>query len=201
MTNNKALFMKWIQYLLYVNCVLLVTEAVSFLGDWVGWVNIILSFGTLFVIYKLAPVNKRYGKAAIFLAIAFVITLIFRFTTVGVLILVGSICSWIALYQEYSAHSEMLDGVDDKLARKWHSLFNWQIWGGFGLAFLESILVIALAAASTQDADSIATILLALVEGYDIIIKVFYLIYLKRMLTAYENYEPSNETFVETQDK
>lgn len=193
MTNNKELFMKWIKNLFYVQCATLVAgiiTALPFLDGIMGWINTILAFGTLFVFFKLSPVKDRYRKATIFMAVTLVINLISKFTNIGILTFVGSIFSLIALYQEYSAHSDMMDGVDDKLARKWHTLFNWQIIGGIVLGFLESVLSIVLVGTFVLDANFVAGLLVVMLEGFDIIIKIVYLMYLKRMLTVYENYEP-----------
>lgn len=199
MTNNKELFMKWIQNLYYVQCVMLVAiiiTALPFIGTWIGWVNLILSGGALYVLFKLAPVHERYRKAATFMAITFVINVIIRFADIGLLTFIGSVCSLIALYQEYSAHSDMMDGVDDKLARKWHCLFNWQLIGGIVLGFLGAPLTVLLTVAFVVDANFVAAMLVVVIAAFDVIIKIFYLKYLKRMLAAYANYEPQVEEVV-----
>lgn len=200
MTTNKELFLKWIKNLFYVQCATLVAGIITdlpFLDGIMFWINTMLACVTLFVFYKLAPVKDRYRKAAIFMTITLAINLISKFSNVGFLTFIGSVFSLIALYQEYSAHSDMMDGVDAKLARKWHTLFNWQIIGAILLGFLETVLLVVLVVAFSLDANVVAGLLLVIVEGFDIIIKIFYLMYLKRMLAAYENYEPATEEKVE----
>lgn len=196
MTNNKEVFMKWIQNLFYLHCAVLVSTiitALPFLDGVMGWINRILSIAILYVLFKLAPLKERYRKAAIFMAIAVGINVITLLTDIGFLTWVGSICSLIALYQEYSAHSEMIDGIDDKLARSWHTLFNWQLFGGIVLAVLESALIVVLVGALLLDGNMVVVLALVMVTGFEIIIEIFYLRYLKRMLAAYANYVPSEE--------
>lgn len=200
MMTNKELFMKWIKNLFYVHCAMLVATIVTalpFIGTWVGWVNTLLSICVLFVLFKLAPVGARYRKAAIFMAVAVVIGFITKFAEMGLLTFVGSICSLIALYQEYSAHSDMMDGVDDKLARKWHSLFTWQLIGGIVLGFLGAPLTVMLTLAFVIDENVIAAVLVAVIAAFEVIIGIFYLKYLKRMLATYENYEPKVENDIQ----
>ena len=184
MTNNKELFLRWTKYLWVAQIVALVSvivASISFEGIDLGWTNHIVMLALAYILYQLAPINARYRKAAVFTGISIVLSILVKFVSVSVLTFAVSICSLIAIYQECSAHSEILVGIDDKLARKWHSLFNWQIVGGLILGVLVAPTIILVAVYFPLDANLLATITLALITGFDTILRLVYLSYLKRM--------------------
>ncbi|MBQ8518446.1 MAG: hypothetical protein IJ455_02425 [Agathobacter sp.] len=189
MTNNKALFMKWAQILFYVQCAALVASLIAelpFIGSWFGWIIRIISIATIFVIFKLSPVNARYRKAAIFMGISTVL-LVFLANELWILVLVGAICSIIGKYQEYIGHSEVIAGIDDKLSNNWHSLFNWDLWGGLVVSFIVAIGTVVLAVTTSSEIGVETTTVI--LDGYHKILDIVYLVFLKRMLTVYANYE------------
>lgn len=198
MTNNKELFMKWIQNLFYVQCAMLVgylIEYLPFADGWFRWVNLVLSLAGAYVLYQLIPVNARYRKAVIFTGIAIVIRFVGNLVEVSALSLGMSICVLIGLYQEFSAHSEMLDGIDHRLSRKWHTLFNWNIFSSIIAGFLGGALLI-IGVLLEVDTNVLVVVEIAMIIAVEVIIRVVYLIYLKRMLAAYANYEPQVEEVV-----
>jgi len=190
MTNNKELFLKWTKNLYNVQIVLLVCgvlSAIPMLGNVFGWISRIFSLIVVYILYQLAPVNERYKKAAIFSGVAIVIGLLTHFMNVTMVIsLAVVICSLVGTYQEYTAHSNMLDGIDNILARKWHSLFNWQVFGGLFLGVLLSPIIVLLTVLLLLDANILTAITLVVVTGFDLILDLVYLKYLKRTREQYE---------------
>lgn len=202
MTNNKELFLKWTKNLYNVQIVLLVCgvlSAVPLVGDVFTWISRVFSLITIYILYQLAPVNERYKKAAIFSGIAIVVGILTQTANVAVVGLAGSICSLVGIYEEYTAHSDILDGIDNILARKWHSLFNWQIFGGIVLGVLAAPLVVVLAGVLLFDANIITALVLILVTGFDLILDFVYLKYLKRTREQYEAF-PENMSEGQTGD-
>ncbi|MBQ2901865.1 MAG: hypothetical protein IJE49_08460 [Agathobacter sp.] len=193
MTNNKALFMKWAQILFYVQCAAVVVSLIAslpFVGSWFTWIIRIISIATVFVIYKLSPVNPRYRKAAIFMGISTILLVIFV-KELWILVIVGAICSIIGMYQEYVGHSEVMAGIDDKLAKNWHSLFHWDFWGGLAVSFIGAICLTILTLTISSEVSVDVAVVIA--DGYQTILNIVYLVFLKRMLTVYANYEPQKE--------
>lgn len=202
MTNNKELFLKWMKNLYNVQIVVLVCSilaAIPLIGTVMGWVSLILSAVVVYILYQMAPVNDRYRKATIFTGIGVGINIIAKFASVGILSFVGSICTLIGFYQEYSAHSDMLDGIDAKLAKKWHSLFNWQLIGGIILGVLGAPIVVLLGVSLLIDTNILTTVVLVLVTCFDTVIRIIYLRYLKRTREMYEAF-PENMVDGQTGD-
>lgn len=194
MTNNKELFMKWTQYLFYVQCALLVVALITklpFVGSWFNWGLRIISIATIFILYKLSPLNSRYLKSAIFMIVTLLTTIFLK--GLGLLAIVGMICSIIATYQEYTGHSEMMAEVDEKLSKNWRSLFNWNFWGAFLVSFIAAGIALAIGIAESSSVDFAAGVTEVITDGYDIILNVVYLILMKRMLKVYAGYEPQVE--------
>jgi len=194
MTNNKELFMKWIQILFYVQCVAFVLTLIAmlpFVGSWFSWLIRITTIATIFVLYKLSPLNTRYLKASIFMGAALVSTIFLK--GLGVLAIVGMICSLVALYQEYMGHSELLKDADAKLSKNWNSLFNWELWGGFLIGGITVPIVVAIVLAGPANIELATGVTQVFADGFSIILNIVYLVLLKRMLTVYANYEPKVE--------
>lgn len=192
MTNNKELFLKWIKNLFYIHCVALVGYMIGllpFIGSWFGWVNSIVAMGTVFCLYKLMPVNERYRKAAIFSGIAVVLSLITNATDLGLFSIVISVCNLVGLYQEFCGHSEMLTGIDDKLSRKWHTLFNWNVFGSIILGIIGAPVIVMLGVLLVLDANILTALTLVLIGGFEVIIRIVYLTYLKRTHDVCKKYE------------
>ena len=194
MTNNKELFMKWIQILFYVQCAVLVITLIAklpFVGSWFSWVIRLTTIATIFVLYKLSPLNTRYLKASIFMGVTILTTIFLK--GLGVLAIVGMICSIIATYQEFMGHSEMMKEADAKLSKNWNSLFNWELWGGFLIGGITVPIVVAIVLAGPSNVELATGITQIFTDGFSIILNIVYLVLLKRMLTVYATYEPKVE--------
>lgn len=192
MANNKALFLKWIKNLFYIHCVALVGYVIGllpFIGSSFGWINSIIAIGTVFCLYKLMPVQERYRKAAIFSGIAVALSLITNAADLGLFSIVISICQLIGLYQEFCGHSEVLLVVDGKLSRQWHTLFNWNVFGSIIVGILGAPVLIVAALSFVLDTNMISVLTALLIGSFDLIIRIFYLVFLKRTYNACEKYE------------
>ena len=190
MTNNKALFMKWIQNLFYVGCIALAVSVISqipVVGSWVSWITRVISIITIVILYKLIPLNERYQKAAIFMAASTIAG--FLVSKVGLLLLVGSVCGFIATYQEYIGHSEVIENVDKKFSNNWRSLFHWELWGGLVLSFIVSGAITILSIINIFDVELLTNATQMILVVFNLVIQGVYVLLLKRMITIYTNYE------------
>lgn len=178
--QNQDLLAKWLRYLLYANGVMLavsVLAAIPGVGSTVtGWINNILRICTLFFLFRLAPANPRYRKSVIFSAIG--MTGLMLDTIAGLL---TSICTLVGTYQEYHAHSELIQTKDTYLSDKWRSLFLWEIGVGLLVSPI-SVFGSMLAASTGYSTDTIVSVILVVVVIPTAIIKLLYLKYLKAML-------------------
>lgn len=192
MANNRELFLTWIKNLFYVHCVLLVVYLISlipFIGDWFNWINTIVSIGAVFCLYKLMPVSERYRKAAIFSGISVGLTLVSNIFEAGLIVgLAIMICNFIGLYQEFYGHADMLLTIDSRLSGKWHTLFNWNLFGGIIIAMLGAP-VITVAALLLPTEGLIAALAALLVSGFEIVLRIVYLDYIKRTHDVCKKYE------------
>ena len=192
MRNNRGTFLTWVKNLFYVHCALLVVYLLSlipFIGEWFNWINTIGSIGAVFCLYKLMPVSERYRKAAIFSGINVGLSLIGNLFDVGLLATIGgAVCYYIGLYQEYYGHAEVLLTIDSALAKKWHSFFNWRLFGGI-IVGIVSGPVIAILAVVLLFTEGVIAALTVLVAGcFELILKIMYLVYLKRTHDVCEGY-------------
>ena len=98
-----------------------------------------------------------------------------------VILLPAMVVSLYGTYQEYNAHAEVLDGLDDGLAENWRRLWKWEI--GFLLGLFGCMLLVMLSAVLGLLA------LLAVLIGM-IVVAVLKLVYLYRMAKLFRNYLP-----------
>lgn len=193
MATNKELFLKGTKNLFYIHIATLIVSVfieLPLLDSLFGWISIILTIGIAFQLFQIASVNDRYRKAALCMAIVSATAVITKFFNIGILALAASICSLIAVYQEYKGHSEMMMYIDHKLADKWRGLFYWQVFGGFLLGILSTPIIILLGVVIVFDANLLAGILVIIILCFDIIMEILYLRYMKRMHEIYKHYEP-----------
>lgn len=192
MTSKKALFLKWIKNLYYIHCAILagiIVGALPFIGKGVSWINTILSIGAIYCLYQLMPISERYHKAVLYMGISIVLGLLTKIVDVGLFSFAGSICSLVGLYQEFKGHSELLLMIDGRLSKKWQTLFNWNIFGSIVVVLLGTPVLVAAAIAFLLDEMVISVLTIILVLGYEVILKIFYLRYLKRTHDVCEAYE------------
>lgn len=190
--TNKILFLKWMKNLFYVQCIALIGMMIgqlSFIGSWFEWITNLITLAEVYCLYQLIPVNERYRKAFKFSGIAVGLTIVKNVTSLDLFSIVISICSLVGLYQEFSGHAEVLLTIDNKLSKKWHTLFNWNLFGSIIVALI-SVPVIMLAAIVTVfDSDLLGIFAAGIVVVYTVIIQIVYLIYLKRTHDVCEKYE------------
>lgn len=184
MNENTYSPAKWLQYLLYAGIAAALNTILGFLlGDLSVWLGIAISGAAVYLLFRLVEANERYQKAAIFAIVALVAAL-FNNTLLS---LVGSVCSIVAEYQEYHAHSELIGERDPKLAGKWRTLFWLQFIVGLVLGLLlsfVSVILVMISGLETAAATAVLAMVLAVVT---LILQVLYLVYLNRTIKLLEN--------------
>lgn len=87
-----------------------------------------------FFLIKLGSANEKYKKAGVLTVVYGVASaFITAFTTpvtstaVSVLAFFAAVLMYVSIWLEYTAHSDILAGVDDTLGDKWTVLFKWRI--------------------------------------------------------------------------
>lgn len=141
--------------------------------------------------FQLAPANERYIKAGMMRVAMLGCTLITAFLFGSmILTLAASILSIIAVYQEYNGHSELVDEKDAKLSGRWHSLFTWSVLAAVLLSFGTTIAAVILVAADLEGgASHISGIVIGLLSIPQSILEIVYILYIKKMLSIFENSE------------
>ena len=174
-----------IKSLFYLNCIALISIIAAWipaLTNWIGWGNIALSLCIGVVLFGLADSNKRYTKAAVFRVIVVAISIISKFIDSSILSLATSIILFFSMYQEYNAHSEVLVSVNEKLSKRWKELFSIYLIGSILTGILSAAIIISLSALFLQYATAIIGIVLFLSGGFDIVMRIIYLVYLKQVI-------------------
>ena len=147
MRNEKALFLESIMKLFYLELaalVLSIIAALPFEISLLGWLTMLVSLAGCIVLFQLSGIHAKYRKASMFMAVSLIGSLLLKLNILPIIIFyVASICSIVAQYQEYTGHSEMMKGIDEKLSTRWHSLFNWSFFGSLVVAMLGSGVAIA----------------------------------------------------------
>lgn len=183
---DRGLLVKWLKILFYAHIASLVVSVVSGVSDLdTSWISWIITVAAAVCLFRLAPVNGRYRKAAVLSAVMIgcsVLNMVLQLGTV--LTLAASVCSLIAVYQEYSAHSELVEQQDSKLSRQWHSLFNLQIIVGVLSGFV-SVVVVLLVAMLELDTAGLPTIIVGALTVVQIILDAIYLIYINRTIRIF----------------
>ncbi|MBQ6844078.1 MAG: hypothetical protein IJO60_05510, partial [Agathobacter sp.] len=178
--------------LLYVHCTLVVVYLLTLIpaiGNWFNWISTIGSMATVFCLYKLMPVSERYRKATIFTGISVFFLLIGSIFNTSLLVSpVVMLCYYIGLYQEFYGHAEVLLTIDSALAKKWHALFNWRVFGGIIVAIVSGPIIGILAGVLLYTEDVIVTLAILMANGFELVLKVMYLVYLKRTYDVCEVY-------------
>ncbi len=104
-----------------------------------------------------------------------------RATLALVILIPAMVVSLYGTYQEYNAHAEVLEGLDDGLAENWRRLWKWEI--GFLLGLFGCILLVMI---------SVVLGLLALIAVLIgiVAVAVLKLVYLWRMAKLFRKYIP-----------
>ena len=187
--NNRDLLIKWLHFLFLVQIagvVISALSAVQELSSVLSWFSRMVSVCTIVCLFKMAAVNKRYQNAAIFLCITVGGGVVSVFIGNTILSLIVSICSIITAYQEFAAHSDITADKDPVLSRRWHSLFFWQLVIGLLGGFL-SVTGVMLGVFAGAEIPVITSAVLLFVTVMNVIIKIIYLKYLSKTISAYRN--------------
>lgn len=185
--THKDIITKWVQVLFICHIATFVASALGMIpaiNTIAGWLSRAISIAIIIPLYKLSGVNERYRKASIFYGIAVGGGILTTLLNMTMFAMVLSICSIIANYHELNAHSEITAHKDEKLSKRWHSLFYWELCVGILAAFLGMIPIMI---AVFAGADSDAIIQIGTICG--IVITLFLdalrILYLKKTLILY----------------
>ena len=157
---------QWLRILFYIELVNLGLGLLGFLpieSAWLDWPRRILMAGSVYCMFKLTASGRRYLQAAIFRAVQLVCgvtvgimsaVLIRHWVSAGIaqtstlysifsggLSTAAMLASWIATYQLYNAHGDLVEEKDPALAKKWRNLFY--------ICLVVSVLVSLLSAVMT----------------------------------------------------
>ena len=192
MKENKEIFLKWIKKLFELECMALFAIVIGFfpaLEPFARWIRIFLSVGSIFCLYQLIPMNERYQKAVLFSGIATIFTLITNFGILVVLSIPLMVCTMIGEYQQFFGHAEILLTIDNKLSKKWHTLFMWNVFGPMIIFFVTPLLIVIPVVMELFDENVISMLTTMIANGFVVILQLVYVIYLKRMHEVCEKYE------------
>ncbi len=110
----------------------------------------ICSFVYGFILVRLTSEEERYRTAGIYTLVGSGLSVLIAFLSSGpeiapwtlLISIAAAIISLVGAYNEFTAHSIVLTGVDNKLSERWSSLWKWYI-GMYG-TMLGSLLVIVI---------------------------------------------------------
>lgn len=189
MEENRNDFAKWLRVLMYIAIAGLLNTFIgipSFVPSVItSWISRILMAVMIFAMFKLAPANDRYKKAATQRAIIIALTIATDFLHSGaILTLIAGTLAIVADYQEYHGHSELMEEKDHQLSGKWTSLFLWSIVVGLLLGFTSTAAGIfaAMAGMDTMKATIMIAAILAIPQY---VIEILYILYLKKMVAIF----------------
>ena len=189
MEFRSDLLTKWLRVLMYIAIVSIVNSVISILpiipASVTTWISRGIMVAMVVCMFRLAPVNERYQKAGILRAVWLGCMIASMFFLPSILILTASILSIIAVYQEYSAHSEVVADKDAKLSRNWHSLFNWSIVTGLLVGF-GSVVTALIASFAGVEITRITAIVTGILGIPQLVIEIVYLLYLKKMSAIFD---------------
>ena len=186
---------KWLTYLFYVHLAGIGVSLFSLLpvgGSLAVWFSMAVALAAVICLFRLAPGYPRYRKAACFRAAMLVVSLIHTvFSLRSPLILVSSLCSILAVYQEYCGHGELVRDSDAGLARKWNQLFIWQIVCSVLISLATTVVsvILALLLNSGENVPATAAIVVQVAaKGTSLVLEAVYLVYLKRTIHLMQTY-------------
>lgn len=185
------------KYLPILFWILIATAAVGLVtnrtGDVLNAVKLLAqSAATGWVMLKLSRVHSGYRLAGILDIAGGVIGFITELlpadgNAVGLLILVlipSLVLSFVAMYQEYNAHADVMEDMDVEFARKWRALWKWTVGLLIGLV---PCLVLVVGAAGFG-------LLVMLLDAIGLVVTaVLYAVYLWRMAKRFQSEELSAE--------
>ena len=184
---------KWLRVLMYIAIVSLVNSIVNYVpfvpASVTTWISRAIMVAMIVCMFQLASANGRYKTAAILRAIWLGTLLLGTLLHIpSVLVLSTSILSIIAVYQEYHGHSEVLAEKDTVLSAKWKGLFIWSIIAPLLLSIGSSAAMV-ISSFMNLDVAKVTAITTGIMRIPQYVIDVIYLLYLKKMLSIFENDE------------
>lgn len=187
--SHKEVIAKWIRILFACQIVRILTatlDASAAIGNIAGWLSRIVTIAIIIALFNLSVVNERYRKAALFYGISVGGGILSALLNKNVFVMVLSISSIVASYQELNAHSEITASKDAKLSARWHSLFYLDMFAGImiGVVSIIPMIIAAFAGVDTNLLISIFSIVLALIN---IVLGLLHVVYLKKTLVSYRD--------------
>lgn len=184
---------KWLKYLFYVQAASVALSVISMIpGVDIPWITRIFNAGLILCLVMLKDANLRYRTAGIFRAVSLAVSLFASFAgsnlLAPVVALTGSVLSVLALYQEYTAHSELTAPLDGRLSEKWRALFTWQFVFVFFVAVLSSFATVILVLLNI-DAELVSVITVIGLNILSLALEALYLLYLQKTLGLLESGE------------
>ena len=184
-------FIKWLRILAYVAIISLINSVVDYLtfvpASISTWVSRGIMAATIYCMFNLSRENNRYKKAAIFrtvfLGCALITSLLFGSYLLSI---AASICSIVAVYQEYAAHSEVVAEKDMALSRKWRNLFYWEFIAAILLSLGSSVAAVILMSYELPvNASRVSSIVILLLNIPQFFIQLVRLQYLNKMISLF----------------
>lgn len=154
---SKDILIQQLKILFYIRIAYLMVGVLHNLPmntNWVNWLQYIATAGMIYCMLRLGVFHPRYKKAGVLQAVYLILTLVniaqsayFIYqsvTTPGVFDLtfsntlsyiIGTVAifsNWVAIYQLYNAHGDMVADQAPDLARKWRNMF----WLSIGVGLL-----------------------------------------------------------------
>jgi len=122
--------------------------AVGMAGELLG---VLCGLACAAILWRLREAGERYGTAAVWQLISaaaavLLVVVSARDADGGLTILIELpvlVVSILAVYQEYNAHADVLEGVDDGLSAAWRKLWKWYI--GLLAGMFACVLLVAIA--------------------------------------------------------
>lgn len=177
---------KWFRFLMGIAIASLVNSVAGLiplaLGSVTTWVSRGIMLAMAVCMFQLAPLNDRYRKAGIFRAgmLACALFTAFLFGSMAVTI-AASVFSFVAVYQEFQAHAEVVFEKNPRLSRNWRSLFYWEILVGILLSLGATATAAILVVSGLQEgAGRISSIVITVLSIPDLVLSVIYVRNLKK---------------------
>ena len=184
---------KWLRVLMYIAIVSLANSIINYVpfvpASVTTWISRGIMVAMIVCMFQLASANGRYKTAAILRAIWLGTLILGTLLHIpSVLVLGTSILSIIAVYQEYHGHSEVLADKDTVLSAKWNGLFIWSFIAPLLLSIGSSAAMV-ISSFMNLDVAKVTAITTCIMRIPQYVIDVIYLLYLKKMLSIFENDE------------
>lgn len=152
--QRSPILAKWLNILFIINIISLIVGVLdnfSDLSQICSYVQIVMSFGGAFCLWKMRGQEKRYQTAAVLTVMTAFVSLVqtLWIRSTGLLLvfsLASTICGLTRTYTEFKAHAAVVQDYDSELSQKWERLWQWYIGvyvltiAGLFLALISSVL-------------------------------------------------------------